>query len=130
MISCLASPHSASNPRTSSARHHRRCPTSASRSTSSWEASTISYCQAYGTCSVLTHLSWDKMAANLADNIFKYIFINEKFHILIRILLEFVPRGPIDNRPALVQVMAWRRTDDKPLPETTLTHFTDAYMRH
>ena len=38
--------------------------------------------------------------------------------------------SPIDNKPELVQVMAWRRTGDKPLPETMLTQFTDAYMQH
>ena len=38
--------------------------------------------------------------------------------------------GPIDNKAALVQVMAWRRTGDKPLPESMRTQFTDAYMRH
>ena len=30
---------------------------------------------------------------------------------------KFVPKGPIVNRPALVQIMAWRRTCDKPLAE-------------
>ena len=50
--------------------------------------------------------------------------------VLIRISLKFVPKGPIDNKSALVQVMAWRRTGDKPLPEPILTQFTDAYMRH
>ena len=29
-----------------------------------------------------------------------------------------VPKGQIDNKPALVQVMAWHRTGDKPLPES------------
>ena len=38
--------------------------------------------------------------------------------------------GPIDNKSVLVQVMAWRRTGDKPLPEPMLDEFTDAYMRH
>ena len=52
------------------------------------------------------------------------------FCILIRVSLKFVPSGPIDNKAALVQVMAWRRTGDKPLPEPMLTQFTDAYMRH
>ena len=37
-----------------------------------------------------------------ADNIFKCIFVNEKFHILIKISLKFVPEGPIDNNPALI----------------------------
>ena len=37
---------------------------------------------------------------------------------------------PIDNKQALVQVMAWRRTGDKPLPEALVACFTEAYMRH
>ena len=49
--------------------------------------------------------------------------------ILIRISLRFVPKGPIDNKPALVQVLTWYRTGDKPLPEPMLTQFTDVYMR-
>ena len=73
-----------------------------------------------------THLPLNKMATIIADNIFKYIFLNE----IVRISLKFVPKGPIDNKSALVQVMAWRRTGDKPLPEPMLTQFTDAYMRH
>ena len=39
---------------------------------------------------------------HLADNIFRCIFVNEKFCILIKISLKFVPKGPIDNRSALV----------------------------
>ena len=70
------------------------------------------------------------MAAILADNIFKCIFMNEKLRILIQISLKFVPKGPIDNMSALVQVMAWRRRGDNPLPEPMLTLFTDTYMRH
>ena len=46
------------------------------------------------------------------------------------ISLRFVPNGSIDNIPALLQIMAWCRTDDKPLSESMLTLFTDAYMRH
>ena len=42
------------------------------------------------------------MAANLADDIFKCIFINEEFHISIRISLNGVPGGSIDNKPAFV----------------------------
>ena len=30
---------------------------------------------------------------------------------------KFVPKGPINNIPSLVQIMAWRRTGDKPLSE-------------
>ena len=32
-----------------------------------------------------------------ADDIFRYIFMNEKFCILIKISLNFVPNGSIDN---------------------------------
>ena len=62
------------------------------------------------------------MAANLAD-IFNRIFLNENVWISIKISLKFVPMGPIDSKPALFQIMAWRRTDDKPLPEAMLIHW-------
>ena len=75
----------------------------------------------------LTHFPLDKMAANLADDIFCCIFLNENVWILIKISLKFVPKGPIDNETALVQVMDWRRTGHKPLSEPMLTHFTDRY---
>ena len=75
----------------------------------------------------LTHLPLDKMAASLADDTFIF---NENDRILIQISLKFIPRGPVDIKPALVQVMAWRQTGDKPLPEPMLTQYTDAYMRH
>ena len=42
------------------------------------------------------------MAAIFADNIFRCNFVNEKFCILIEISLKFVPKGPINNNPALV----------------------------
>ena len=56
------------------------------------------------------------MAAILADDIFKRIFSNENVRISIQISLKFVPKGPLDNKSALVKVMAWRRSGDKPLP--------------
>ena len=61
---------------------------------------------------------------------FKCTFMNENFCILIQVSLKLVLKGPIDNKPALVQVMAWCRTGDKPLPEPMLTQFSDAYRRH
>ena len=57
-------------------------------------------------------------------------FFNGNIRISIEFWLKFVPKGPIDNTSVLVQVMAWRREGDKPLPEPMLTQFTDAYMRH
>ena len=70
------------------------------------------------------------MAAILADDIFNCIFLNENDRILIKISLKYVPSCPIEHKPALVQVMAWCRTGDKPLPGPMMTQFTDAYMRH
>ena len=48
---------------------------------------------------------------------FKHIFLNENVRISIQISLTFVPKGPINNIPALVQTMSWRRSGDKPLSE-------------
>ena len=50
-----------------------------------------------------------------ADDVFKCIFCNENVCILIKISLKFVPKGLINNIPALDQVMAWRWSGDKPL---------------
>ena len=54
---------------------------------------------------------------HFADDIFKYIFLNENVSFLNKISLKFVPKGLINNIPALVQIMAWRRLGDKPLSE-------------
>ena len=43
---------------------------------------------------------------HFADGIFKRIFLNENVWISIKISLKFVPKGPINNIPALVQIMA------------------------
>ena len=51
------------------------------------------------------------------DDIFKCIILNENVGISINILLHFVNRGPINNIPALVQIMARHWPGDKPLSE-------------
>ena len=78
----------------------------------------------------LTHLPLNKMAVILADDNFECIFLSENDRIPIRISLKFVPCSPIDNKPALIQVMAWRRKEVKPFPEPMRTQFTYAYMQH
>ena len=70
------------------------------------------------------------MAATLADDIFKCIFLNKNGWIAIRISLKFVPDDPIYNNPAMVQIMAWHLTCDKLLSEPMMAYFTDVYMRH
>ena len=63
---------------------------------------------------------------HFADDTFKRIFLNENVIISIQISLKFVPKGPINNIPALVQITAWRRAGDKSLSEammvSLLTH--------
>ena len=63
---------------------------------------------------------------HFADDNLKCLFLNENVWISIKISLKFVPTVPINNSPSLVQVMAWRLPDDKPLCEpimdTSLTH--------
>ena len=61
------------------------------------------------------------MAPILADDNFKCIFLNENDMIPIQMSLKLVLWRPIDNKPVLVQVMAWRRIGDKPLSEPMLT---------
>ena len=60
------------------------------------------------------------MATIFADNIFKCIFVNENIGILIKISLISVLYGPISNKPALVQQMAWHQAGDKPLSESLM----------
>ena len=63
---------------------------------------------------------------NFADDIFKCIFENENEWISPKISMKFVPNVQINDIPALVQIMAWRRPGDKPLSEpmmvSLLTH--------
>ena len=70
---------------------------------------------------VLAHsfnkLSLRQNGRHFPDNIFKCIFLNGNVWILVRISLKFVSKGPINNIPALVQIMAWRIAGDKPLSE-------------
>ena len=65
----------------------------------------------------LTHLPRNKMAATLADDTFKCLFLNENIWISFKILLKFAPKGPINNIPALVKIMAWHWLGNKPLSE-------------
>ena len=48
------------------------------------------------------------------------------FEFQLKISLKFVPKGSINNNPALFQIMTWRRPGDKPLSEpmlvSSLTH--------
>ena len=79
---------------------------------------------------MLNTLRTRQYGCHLPDDIFKSIYLNENVWISIKISLKFVPTGPINNIPALVQVMAWRRPGGKPLSEPMMVKFNDTYMSH
>ena len=63
---------------------------------------------------VLTHLLLDKMAVILQMT-FSNAFLRMK--VSIKISLKFVTKGPVDNIPAFIQIMAWQQPGDKPSSE-------------
>ena len=82
-------------------------------------------------------------------DIFKRIFLNENLCFSNVISLQYVPCGLnqtarnifqwnyiwkldrlIDNQSALFATKTWRRTDENPLPQPMITHFTDANKYH
>ena len=76
--------------------------------------------------SVLKTLRPWQNGRHFPDDSFKGIFLNENVWILMKISLKFVPKGPINNISALVQIMVWCRPGGKPLSEpvmvSLLTH--------
>ena len=69
---------------------------------------------------------------HFTDNTFKPIFLNENILISIKISLIFVPKVPINNIPALVQIGSDGLSPGRrqAIIWTNDDLFTDAYMRH
>ena len=67
--------------------------------------------------SVLTHWGLDKMAAIFSTTYSNAFSWMKMYEFGIKISLKFVPKGPISNIPALVQIMAWHWPGNKPLSE-------------
>ena len=84
------------------------------------------FCHGYFGYVFSYHIEAETRGRHFADDTFKCIFFNENVGITIKISLKFVPNGPINNIPTVVQIMAWRHPGDKPLSEPMIT---DAYMR-
>ena len=76
------------------------------------------------------------MVYNLAnDIIYTYLsfvmrFIMQIFCILIQNSKNVVPAGLVDNKSALVSVMAWLLAGDKPLYGFIISKFAGVYIRH
>ena len=78
----------------------------------------------------LTHWGRDKMAAIFQTTVSNAFSWMKTFVLWFNFHFKFVPKDPFINKTALVKVMAWRRSGDKPLLKPMLTQFTDAHMRH
>ena len=64
----------------------------------------------------LAHWGRGKIAAifqTTYSNAFSWMKMFE-FWLTFHISLKFVPKGSVNNIPALVQIMAWRQSGDKP----------------
>ena len=73
----------------------------------------------------LTHWGWHKMTST-SQTTFKCICVNENLWILMKISLNFIQKGWINNIPQLVPIMASRWPGDNPWSEpmmvSLLTH--------
>ena len=66
----------------------------------------------YRTFSVLMHLQINTLRPiqnghHFADDILRCLFLNENVWFSIKISPKFVPKGPINDIPELVRIMAW-----------------------
>ena len=61
----------------------------------------------------LTHWGPRQNGRQFSDDVFKHIFLNEDYCILIEISFKFVSHGPFNTILSLVQIMAWHRSGNK-----------------
>ena len=67
------------------------------------------------------------MDATLQTTFWERIFLLKIFDVRLKYQQKFIPKRPIDKKPAaLIQIMAWYRTDDKALFEPLVTLLTSA----
>ena len=75
----------------------------------------------------LTHWGWDKMTTILQMT-FSINFSEWKLVCFDTNLNEISSQGPIDKKSALVQMMGWHWTGNKPLSEPMLTQYLDIFI--
>ena len=83
----------------------------------------ISTNQADGLVPLPQHIEVETKWSLFCRRNFEMQLLNEKVWIEINISLKFLHKGPINNIPTLVQIMAWRRPGDKPLSEPMMENF-------
>ena len=71
-------------------------------------------------------MTWTKWLPFWKGHIQVHFLDTKRTDFLIQISLKFVPKGPIHNKSALVQVMTNFLLEDKPLPEPMLTKMSGA----
>ena len=101
------------------------------KGTQNWNFSSLKVCiiHSYYIVKWINTLRPRQNGHHFLDDIFKCIFLNENVSISIMISLKFVPRGQINNIPALVQIMAWRLHSAKPLSEPMMVSLLTWYWK-
>ena len=73
-------------------------------------------------CTVLNTLRPRQNGRYFEDDTFMRIFLKENVRISIKVSLQFDPKVPMNNIPALVQIMAWCHPGNKPLSEAMMVN--------
>ena len=87
-------------------------------------------------CEWLTNCGWDKMVVMLVILFIllmtslkeEIMFLKQNIWFSNKILLQYVPQGVINNKPALIQIIVGCCIGDKLLSESMMICFNDPYM--
>ena len=69
------------------------------------------------------HIETETICKPFCRRHLKYISLNRNVYFSIMTALKCVPKGPANNIPALVQIIAWCRPGDKPISEPMIVIF-------
>ena len=78
-------------------------------------------------CGAINTLRPRQNGLHFPYDIFISIFLDENVWITIKISMKFLPNGPINSTPALIQILVWRRLSDKPLSEPMMLCYWRIY---
>ena len=88
------------------------------------------YTSNYSVVELINALRPRQHGHHFADGTYKCSFLNGNVWILIQNFTEAFSESPTNYIPALVLIMAWGRTGEKPLSKPMMALFSDAYMLH
>ena len=78
-------------------------------------------------CSLINTLRQSRNGQNYVEEILKCVFLDENIWISINISLKFMSKGPLNNIPALVQIMAWHRPRST---DQATSHYLNQWWQH